>query len=286
MHRPSKVSSREHSRLRRLVVTVLSVVALVSVLGACVPLLEPSTSGRQYGRGPVDAVWDAAEAHPEVRRAHLRRARRHDDGSHLPGDRGRRAVTDDARSLRHPGRLVLQPEPVRLRPDHRPLCGRLLHRRCRHVAVRLRRGLEPHGGERHRLGQLCPPGGHHRSRTATATLHRRSPATMCRCGATRGSRGTAAAPAPGGTASSCTSRSTRTSLLDTVGRRPRESLRRHGAAHLRRARSRQRPRSAGTSIPARAQGSTGWRSGTYNPSNPNSFTPLAQAVLRSRGERS
>ena len=37
--------------------------------------------------------------------------------------------------------------------------------------------------------------------------------------------------------------------------------------------------------PARAQGSTGWRSGTYNPSNPNSYTPLPKPfyVLEANG---
>ncbi|MCD9623391.1 hypothetical protein [Rhabdothermincola salaria] len=33
------------------------------VLSACVPLLSPSTSGRTYGQGPIDAVWAAADAH-------------------------------------------------------------------------------------------------------------------------------------------------------------------------------------------------------------------------------
>jgi hypothetical protein len=35
------------------------------VLSACVPLVDPPTSGRTFGRGPVAAVWEAADAHPK-----------------------------------------------------------------------------------------------------------------------------------------------------------------------------------------------------------------------------
>ena len=53
------------SRLRRVVATAAGVVGLAVLLGACIPLVDPPTSGRQFGRGPVDAVSDAADAHPK-----------------------------------------------------------------------------------------------------------------------------------------------------------------------------------------------------------------------------
>ena len=46
-------------------VAVLGALGLAVVLGACIPLIDPPTSGRQFGRGPVDAISEAAEAHPK-----------------------------------------------------------------------------------------------------------------------------------------------------------------------------------------------------------------------------
>lgn len=43
----------------------LLVTAVALVASACIPLVSPATSGRTYGQGPIDAIRDAAAAHPK-----------------------------------------------------------------------------------------------------------------------------------------------------------------------------------------------------------------------------
>jgi hypothetical protein len=62
---PSAPSARRPVRTGTVVRSLLVAVGFTVVMSACVPLVSPSTSGRTYGRGPVDAVWDAAAAQPK-----------------------------------------------------------------------------------------------------------------------------------------------------------------------------------------------------------------------------
>ncbi len=52
-------------RPSRVAAAIAVALGLAVVLGACIPLVDPPTSGRTFGRGPVDAVTEAAEAHPK-----------------------------------------------------------------------------------------------------------------------------------------------------------------------------------------------------------------------------
>jgi hypothetical protein len=53
---------RPASRLAAPLRAVLLAVVLAVTASACLPLVAPSTSGRQYGTGPLESIWEAAQA--------------------------------------------------------------------------------------------------------------------------------------------------------------------------------------------------------------------------------